>query len=144
MQVKTYSRALANFELFSSADHFGAFDLTITMPVKAEDGHYQTEEFWGTPVQRYIPGDTSLLDSVPAADFKCYIWHELSGFEFEIDNDNWAERPAFLACLDPLIAAIKDGQDIDQFALLEALSGLYGGCKTKAEKALDNALELIN
>jgi hypothetical protein len=143
MQFRTYSCAIANFVLFSSADHFGAFDLTITMPVKAEDGHYETEEYWGTPVRRYIPGDTSLLDSVAAPELKCYIWHELSGFEFEIDNDNWAERPAFLACLDPLIAAIKAGQDIDQFTLLEALSGLYGGCKAKAEKALDNALELI-
>jgi hypothetical protein len=143
MQFRAYSRAIANFALFSSADHFGAFDLTLTMPVKAEDGHYQTEEFWGAPVSRYIAGDTSLLDSVPAPELKCYIWHPVSGFEFEIQNDNWAERPAFLACLDPLIAAIKAGQDIDQFALLEALSGLYGGCKAKAEKALDNALELI-
>jgi hypothetical protein len=143
MQFRTYSRAIANFALFSSADHFGAFDLTLTMPVQCEDGHYEIEEYWGTPTRRYVPGDTSLLDSVAALELKCYIWHEPSGFEFEIQNDNWAERPAFLACLDPLITAVKHGQDIDQFALLEALSGLYGGCKAKAEKALDNALELI-
>jgi len=145
--IKNFESALAHFPLFSSYKvvhpTFRAFCLTLTMPVKAESGHYETEEFWGAPVRRLVEGDTSLLDSVPAADFECYIWHEASGFEFEVSNDNWADRPAFLACLDPLIAAVKAGQNIDQFALLEALAGLYGGCKAKAENALDNALELI-
>lgn len=144
--IKTFSRALAHFSLFSIAKfgHFDrkAFDMTLTMPVQCEDGSYEVEEFWGHPVRRFIAGDVTLFESISASEFECYIWHEDSGFEFEVGNENWTERPDFLSCLDPVMDAVEKGEELSLYMLCEALAGLYGGDATEASRALQDALTL--